>query len=239
MTAMAATPALDTATRRLLYCVLASVALHTAVSTLKPGMQFGTETPAASVARTLAVLEVTLGSRGEVTARAHAEGETGQPTRQTPGAAGADQSAAVSSPLPAFQPPQKHDLPPVVNGMFVGPWYYAAQYLHRRPSPLRPIRPDYPALADNETHTVRILMLISATGSVDSYRVTGESDTPFAKTVIQAFTTVEYAPGLISNIPVKSQLLAEVTFNPGDGNVQANLWTPDGVNLQTLMAPAP
>lgn len=123
--------------------------------------------------------------------------------------------------------------------MFVGPWYFSAQYLHRRPSPLRPIRPDYPALTDNEVHTVRLLMLISATGAVDSYRMSGEKDTAFAKAVIDAFTTVEYAPGLIANIPVKSQLLVEVTFHPGDGSFHANMVVPDGANLQIPAAERP
>lgn len=121
--------------------------------------------------------------------------------------------------------------------MFVGPWYYAAQYLHQRPAPIAPIRPDYPALADANIHVVRILLLLSASGSVDGYRLLeGEKDTPFSKAVVQAFTTAAYVPGLIANTPVKSQLLAEVTFDPGSGEAQTSLVTPEGSNVQLFKA---
>lgn len=240
MTAITASPPIDAATRRLSYCVVASLLLHLGLSWLKPGLGLGLETPAANVSRAPAAFEVRLS--GHAQAVAGSDQETSRPpeaARASSTGNTADDSNAVSSPLPAFEPPQKQALPPVVNGMFVGPWYFSAQYLHRRPSPLRPIRPDYPALTDNEVHTVRLLMLISATGAVDSYRMSGEKDTAFAKAVIDAFTTVEYAPGLIANIPVKSQLLVEVTFHPGDGSFHANMVVPDGANLQIPAAERP
>lgn len=240
VTAITASPPIDAATRRLSYCVLVSLFLHLGLSSLKPGSGFGLETPAADVSRAPAALEIRLSGRTQAVA-----GNT-QETSPSPAAAGAssigkaaDDRNAVRSPLPAFEPPQKQALPPVVNGMFVGPWYFSAQYLHRRPSPLRPIRPDYPAVTDNEVHTVRLLMLIGATGVVDSYRMSGEKDTAFAKAVIDAFTTVDYAPGLISNIPVKSQLLVEVTFHPGDGSFHTNMVVPDGAKLQLPVADRP
>lgn len=235
MTTMIASPSLDAATRRLFYCMLASLLLHIGLTKLKPGAVFGLDTPPASVTRVPAVFEVRLARQPQVL--------SGYPPVETAAREAAlalpQESGAITSPLPALETPSQQALPPVANGMFVGPWYYAAQYLHRRPSPLQPIRPDYPALTDNEPHTVRLLMLISAAGTVDSYRVSGEKNTLFARTVIDAFTTVDYAPGIIANIPVKSQLLVEVTFHPGDGSFHANMVVPDGANLQLPSADRP
>lgn len=240
VTAAAASPPIDAATRRLFYCVLLSLSLHLGLSSLKPGANFGLDTLAANVTPAPATFEVRLAGQGlAISGEPAKEVLEPEPAAGSSTGNGVKDSNAVPSPLPAFEPPQKQALPPVVNGMFVGPWYFSAQYLHRRPSPLRPIRPDYPALTDNEVHTIRLLMLISAAGTVDSYRVSGEKDTPFAKTVIDAFTTVDYAPGLIANIPVKSQLLVEVIFHPGDGSFHANMVVPDGVNLQSPLADRP
>ena len=109
---------------------------------------------------------------------------------------------------------QKADQPPA--GMFSGPWYYSAQYLHRRPSPLRPIWPVYPAEAETVRGHVILLLLINEQGKVDQSRI--ESADPagiFEASVIKAFTSAAYAPALIAGYKVKSQLRAEVFFEPG------------------------
>lgn len=109
-------------------------------------------------------------------------------------------------------------LPEARNGLFVGDWYYTAQYLHRRPTPLKPIYPDYPEVPSSQEGAVRIRirLFISAEGRVDSYRLEeGEGHRPFALAVINAFASAAFAPGLIANTAVKSQLLAEVSFEPG------------------------
>lgn len=104
----------------------------------------------------------------------------------------------------------------VVNGLFVGPWYYPARYLHRHPSPLKPIWPDYPTSAQELSGRVMILLLINEEGKVDQYRIQeAEPDGVFEPTVIRAFTEARYAPGVIAGMAVKSQLLAEVSFTPG------------------------
>jgi len=102
------------------------------------------------------------------------------------------------------------------NGLFSGPWYYPARYLHRHPSPLKPIWPDYPASAQNIAGRVTITLFINEEGRVDQYRI-GESDPNgiFDSAVIRAFTEANYVPGMIADVPVKSQLVAEVSFTPG------------------------
>jgi len=104
----------------------------------------------------------------------------------------------------------------VVNGLIVGPWYYPARYLHRHPSPLKPIWPDYPASAQDLSGRVTILLLINEEGKVDQYRIQEAApDGVFEPAVIRAFTEARYAPGMIAGMAVKSQLLAEVSFTPG------------------------
>lgn len=112
-------------------------------------------------------------------------------------------------------------LPPAANaaqtpGLFPGPWYYSARYLHRRPTPLKPIRPEYPKEEENTAGQVVVLLMINEQGTVDSYQLM-ESQPPgrFDDAVIEAFFHETYAPGLIANYPVKSQLLVEIRFEPG------------------------
>lgn len=102
------------------------------------------------------------------------------------------------------------------SGLIPGPWYYPARYLHRRSSPLRPIWPDYPLDLETVRGHVVILLLISEEGKVDHYRIeSADPAGPFEASVIKAFTSSSYAPGLIAGQKVKSQLLAEVFFEPG------------------------
>lgn len=102
------------------------------------------------------------------------------------------------------------------GGIVTGSWYYAARYLHRRPTPLRPIRPDYPPFTNTLSGRVVLLMFLNQQGGVDSHRLL--ESTPrgtFDEEVLKSFVNERYAPGLISGYPVKSQLLVEVVFEPG------------------------
>jgi protein TonB len=102
------------------------------------------------------------------------------------------------------------------TGMFPGPWYYPARYLHRRPSPLKPIWPDYPAEHEKIRGRVVILLLINEEGTVDQHKIeSAEPPGVFEESVRKAFTGAVYAPALITGYKVKSQLLAEVFFEPG------------------------
>lgn len=125
-----------------------------------------------------------------------------------------------------------------VTGLFPGPWYYAARYLHRRPTPLKPIQPVYPPNAGHLSGQVVLLLLINERGTVDSYQII-ESQPPgrFDDPVIEAFTHETYAPGLITGYPVKSQLLVEVVFEPG-ALPEANI-LPDLTQFKIKAAPVP
>lgn len=128
-------------------------------------------------------------------------------TQPEPKQTGAPGTASATPPVAVVSTP---------SGLLPGPWYYAARYLHRRPTPLRPIRPTYPPEAQNLPGQVVLLLLINERGAVDSYQII-ESQPPgrFDAPVVEAFTHETYAPGLITGYPVKSQLLIEVVFEPG------------------------
>lgn len=160
---------------------------------------------------------------------------------------------APAAPVPAVEPPAPKPLPPVtaagtipavpavqavplapsapsvagLSGVVSGPWYYAARYLHRSPTPLRPIRPEYPPLFSDVAGHVVLLLFLNEQGSVDTYRI--ESAEPariFDEAVLRAFVKERYAPGLITGYPVKSQLLVEVSFEPGSEPVTGILLDP-------------
>lgn len=122
--------------------------------------------------------------------------------------------AATGVKLPGA--PATERLRPGRAGIVTGSWYYAARYLHRRPTPLKPIRPDFPPLTNTLSGRVLLLMFINQQGGVDSHRIL--ESTPrgtFDEEVLKSFANERYAPGLISGFPVKSQLLVEVVFEPG------------------------
>jgi hypothetical protein len=106
--------------------------------------------------------------------------------------------------------------PAGLSGIVSGPWYYTARYLHRRPTPLKPIRPNYPPFTSDIAGHVVLLLLINEQGTVDTHRfLQADPAVIFDETVVTAFIKERYAPGLISGHPVKSQLLVEVIFEPG------------------------
>lgn len=128
-------------------------------------------------------------------------------------AATAPGAVAPASPQPAVpSAPYRAALAGIVSG----PWYYSARYLHRRPTPLKPIRPAYPPLVGDLAGRVVLLLLINERGTVDSHQVMkAEPGGIFEESVVTAFIGERYAPGLITGYPVKSQLLVEVIFEPG------------------------
>ena len=129
--------------------------------------------------------------------------------------------AATTVPGAVAAPGQQPAVPSVpyraaLAGIVSGPWYYSARYLHRRPTPLKPIRPAYPPLVGDLAGNVVLLLLINERGRVDSHQVMkAEPGGIFEESVVTAFINERYAPGLITGYPVKSQLLVEVIFEPG------------------------
>lgn len=105
-----------------------------------------------------------------------------------------------------------------VDGLAHGPWYYAARYLHRRVTPVRTIKPEFPPVASVRSGKVKLLLFVNQTGGVDLYRiVSSEPSGVFDQSVIEAFASARYDPGRIAGQAVKAQLLVEVSFE-SDGS---------------------
>ncbi|MFY9328280.1 MAG: energy transducer TonB [Georgfuchsia sp.] len=116
-------------------------------------------------------------------------------------------------------PPRKNAMPEVIHhrpGLVLGPWYFTSRYLHRQPRPLRPIWPVYPPELTEVRGKVLLLLFINEKGGIDDYKILeSEPADQFDPSVIAAFTHAVFAPGSIADIPVKSQMLIEVNFEPG------------------------
>ena len=138
-----------------------------------------------------------------------------------PASAPAVTAAATAEPGPSGQPGATAAVGPAaapsISGPFAGSWYYPSRYLHRRVTTLRPILPIYPEAAATISGRVTILLLVNEYGQVDQHRiVNADPSGVFEASVIEAFAQkARYAPGLIAGYPVKAQLIAEVTFEPG------------------------
>jgi TonB family protein len=202
-------------TARLLFSLAVSLAAHAFILNIDPELLTWAGPQASVVAQPLSVyltdvtqqgrlhLAVQQFSQPALIGRSADQGSDRQPTQagKFPPPSQGNNQAVTSSP----------------SSTFPGPWYYPARYLHRHPSPLKPIWPSYPDSAEHIRGRVIILLLINEEGVVDQYKIR-ESDPEgtFDETVIVAFTTARYAPALISGYKVKSQLLAEVSFEPGE-----------------------
>lgn len=63
---------------------------------------------------------------------------------------------------------------------------------------------------------MRLLLYIGFNGSIDKYEIVeSEPKGMFDQSAIDAFTSVPFSPGQITGYPVRSQLLVEVTYDPG------------------------
>lgn len=82
--------------------------------------------------------------------------------------------------------------------------------------PLRPIRPAYPPLVGDLAGRVVLLLFINERGKVDTHRVVeSRPGDVFTEATVAPFVRETFAPGLITGVAVKSQLLVEVSFEPG------------------------
>lgn len=147
-------------------------------------------------------------------------GDLGESTRQPStavaptsfqSALGAGKESHVTAPVEVAA------LPAAANGLFDGPWYYPARYLHRHVTVLHPIEPTVPPGAGDLRGRVAMVLRVNPKGAVDGYEILDSEPLGFfEKSVIEAFAYEQYAPGLIAGTPVRGQLHVEVVFEPGE-----------------------
>ena len=113
-------------------------------------------------------------------------------------------SPAPSPPATAAAPA----LPPA-------PAYLPGGKLDPGPRPLHDIEPAYPAEANLREGSVVLRLLVSEAGDVDDVAVVRAFPRGlFETSVLAAFSQAKFSPGLMSGVPVKSQITIEVQFTP-------------------------
>lgn len=93
--------------------------------------------------------------------------------------------------------------------------YFKASELDRRPFPLTRIEIPAPESADAVTGSVMIRLRISERGRVEDAKIMmGTGITEFETAALRKFAQASFHPGYRGNLPVRSEMLIEVTLRP-------------------------
>ena len=102
--------------------------------------------------------------------------------------------------------------------------YFKASELDRRPFPLSRIEVPVPESADATAGSVTIRLRVSERGRVEDAKIVmGTGITEFETAALRKFAQASFHPGYRGNLPVRSEMLIEVTLRPPavDGRSQA------------------
>ena len=118
-------------------------------------------------------------------------------------------------------PPPVQSVPPSA-GAATGPdavYYFKASELDRRPFPLAHVEVPPPESAEAESGAVLIRLRISERGRVEDARIVMGTGIPqFEASALLEFSRARFHPGYRGNLPVRSEMLIEVTLRPPGGN---------------------
>lgn len=134
-------------------------------------------------------------------------------------AAPVPQTAAAPQPASAIAPAT-----PGPNGpaRFSDARYYLGSELDRRATPLHAIEPVYPDESSARGHNVVLRIFISERGTVDDVAVQSAGQAAeFENSAREAFARARFAPGTLRGVPVKSELMVEVKFDPGTASARS------------------
>lgn len=93
--------------------------------------------------------------------------------------------------------------------------YFKTSELDRRPFPLTRIEVPTPESAEALTGSVMIRLRISERGRVEDAKIVmGTGITEFEAAALREFSQAEFHPGYRANLPVRSEMLIEVTLKP-------------------------
>ena len=98
-----------------------------------------------------------------------------------------------------------------------GTKYFRSSELTKRPRPLRSVSLSYPVMEDSANNqqngSVTLRIFIADTGDVDQVVVeASDLSMAFQDYAVQTFSQVRFSPGKIHDLPVRSQMRLEVTF---------------------------
>lgn len=96
-----------------------------------------------------------------------------------------------------------------------GDYYFKASELDRRPFPLTRIEVPAPESDPALAGAVMIRLRISESGRIDDARIMmGTGAREFEEAALREFTRARFHPGYRANVPVRSEMLIEVTLRP-------------------------
>lgn len=100
-----------------------------------------------------------------------------------------------------------------------GVYYFKSSELDRRPFPLQQIEVPVPESASALAGAVMLRLRISESGRIDDAKIvmsTGIAE--FEEAALREFSGARFHPGYRANVPVRSEMLIEVTLRPPSGN---------------------
>lgn len=132
-----------------------------------------------------------------------------EPALQSPPAPRATSAAA-----------QAHDAPAGTGSAY----YFKASELDRRPFPLARIEVPPPASTAIESGVVIIRLRISERGRVEDAKIiTGTGAAEFEAAALREFSRADFRPGYRGNLPVRSEMLIEVTLHPPENAIKPQM----------------
>jgi len=136
-------------------------------------------------------------------------------------------SLAVVAPSPATAASE-------TGGGESGAYYFKASELDRRPFPLQQIEVPAPESATALAGAVMLRLRISESGRIDDAKIvmsTGIAE--FEEAALREFAAARFQPGYRANVPVRSEMLIEVTLRPPPGNAAQGALPAVAGNQQT------
>lgn len=187
-------------TRRLLIAAGLSVALHAAIVLSLPRVPDGGAPPAENAAPPLIARLATAVTDAMLPAAV-------PPVTVTP------ETAVTPAPKPLVSPATTANDAP--SGSESAHYYFKTAELDRRPFPLTRIDVPPPESATTETGSVMIRLRISERGRVEDAKIVmGTGIAEFEAAALREFSRTQFHPGYRGNLPVRSEMLIEVTLRP-------------------------
>lgn len=119
----------------------------------------------------------------------------------------------------AVMPPSPSTAGSEAGGGESGLYYFKSSELDRRPFPLKQIEVPAPESAAALAGAVMLRLRISESGRIDDAKIvmsTGIAE--FEEAALREFSGARFHPGYRGNLPVRSEMLIEVTLRPPPGH---------------------
>jgi|GEM_PF-1016745 len=131
------------------------------------------------------------------------------------------ETAALTRPAITSSPDNPENNPSVTAGSV---HYFKTSELDRRPFPLARIEIPSPEATDAEAGSVMIRLRISESGRVEGAKIVmGTGFAEFEAAALREFSRAQFHPGYRGNLPVRSEMLIEVTLRPPGSDHKSRL----------------